>query len=545
MCVATCLIIFDWTKSAPMKNLLLLPFILLLACTQTKKTPDESTQLGELGHTFSMSDEVKPFFDKGLLLLHSFEYEDAREEFEKAKEIDPNELMTYWGLAMTHYKALWGLQDVDAGREIMNDFGADQEVRLGKAENELEKDLWMAVEILYGEGEFLERNRRYVKHMEKVYNDNPDNLEVAAFYSLGLMWAGYDNQENLKISSQVAASIIEENPTHPGALHYMIHANDDPQFAIKAIDAANEYAQVAPDAAHALHMPSHIYVALGMWKEVVSSNTDSYQASLTRMERKGLSGKSRGYHSMAWLHYGYLQLGRYDEAADLMKEMISYNLDNTASKSYLINMQNQQRIESGIWPDSLEFQDVDVSAAQIGMEGKAQIHFVKSLLAFDRGDSDGIEDQIESLLTHLESAKLQVTEDGIALCSAGPTRYAPDEESINRTQVVIYQMQALLASSRNDLSSVEASLQKAVELEEEVGYDPGPPFIAYPSYEHYGDWLLTQDRFEEALVMFDKSLNQRTNRSNALKGKKAALESLNRDKEAQRIADLLAKLEIV
>ena len=529
-----------------MKNPLIILFVLLIACTQPSPPSETATsKLGDLGHQFVIAESAQEEFEKGLLLLHSFEYEDARAAFEKAKEADDSELMNYWGIAMTHYKALWGLQDVEAGRALISELGETQEARLAKFEDPLEKDFWIGIELLYGEGELLARNKQYVAHMKEVYQRRPDNQEVAAFYALGLMWSGYDDQDNLDLSSKVASSILKENPTHPGALHYMIHANDDPKYALQAIEAANEYAQVAPDAAHALHMPSHIYVALGMWKEVVSSNADSYQASINRVERMGLSGKDRGYHSMAWLHYGYLQLGQYDKAADLMSEMISYNYDNTASNSYLIMMQNQHRIESGSWPDSLEFQDVDVSALRIGMEGKAKIHFLKSLLAFDRDDAPAIKTQIESLAIHLEAAKLQVTDEGVSLCSAGPTRYAPDQESIDRSQVILYQMLALAAFLNEDMAETEDFLKKAVALEKEVGYDPGPPFIALPSYEQYGEWLLTQQRYEEALDQFEQSLIQRTNRAKALKGKYRALMALGRNAEAKEVESLLTKLEVV
>jgi len=260
-------------------SIYVLAISLLVSCTPSKPTT-EGTQLGDLQHTFPISTEARADFDEGLLLLHSFEYEDAREAFQKAVEADSNELMAHWGLAMTYYKALWGLQDVEAGREVINVVGDTKADRLAKAENQLEQDFWMGVETLYGEGELDERNQAYVDHMAEVYDANPGNQEVAAFYSLGLMWAGYNEQEYLNRSAEVAAGIIEENPTHPGALHYMIHANDDPVYAQIALNAANKYAKVAPDATHALHMPSHIYVALGMWKEVVSSNTASYQASL-------------------------------------------------------------------------------------------------------------------------------------------------------------------------------------------------------------------------------------------------------------------------
>lgn len=529
-----------------MKSLhfLFLP-LLVFACSNPKPVAENNSHLGELNHQFAISSKAKADFDQGLLLLHSFEYDDAREAFEKALDADPDEVMTYWGLAMTHYKALWGLQDVDAGRAIMERLGKSTTERLAKAENQLERDFWTGVEILYGEGELKERNQRYVEHMEQVYQANPNNHEVAAFYSLGLMWAGYDDQENLSKSSAVAKSIIEENPTHPGALHYMIHANDNPEFAIEAITAANDYAKVAPDAAHALHMPSHIYVALGMWQEVVSSNRESYDASLKRVKQKQLNGKARGYHSMAWLHYGHLQLGNYDKATAILEEMINYHADGTSSKSYLIMMQNQHRIEAGTWPEKLEFQDINESSLKIGMEGKAKIHFLKSLLAYDQKDVAAVAEEAAALETHWEASKLLVNEEGVSMCSAGPTRYAPNKENLTRTAVVIHQIKAMAAMLAEDAVTAEAQLLKAVAMEEEAGYDPGPPFIAYPSFEQYGDWLLEQKRFEEAVDMFDKSLAQRTNRTKALRGKLLALQALGQEDQAAEVEGLIQKLQVV
>lgn len=514
------------------------PLCILLACTTGKEPASEAAHLGVINHSFTTSEIIRPDFEKGLLLLHSFEYEDANEAFRKAQKKDSLEIMTYWGLAMTHYKALWGLQDVEAGRAVISEWDAIKSE--AKPVSELEKQFWHGVEILYGEGELGERNEAYAGHMKQLYEANPDNLEVAAFYSLALMWADYYDDNQLQLSSQIAEGIIAENPTHPGALHYMIHANDNPDYAKAAISAANMYAKVAPDATHALHMPSHIYVALGMWKEVVSSNTASYAASISRMERKGLTGNSRGYHSMAWLHYGLLQLERYDEAAELLKEMIGYYQKGEGSDSYMINMQNQQRIEAGYWPKDLTIQHVDESG--LGLESKSAMHFVRSLIAFDNQNKKAIQMEIDTLNTQLQAAKLLVGEDGVALCSAGPTRYAPNESSVEKTRVVINQMNALVAMLEGDEERIEEELLEATRMELDSRYDPGPPFIAYPSFEMYGDWLIQEKRYKEALVQFNISLDRRTNRMKALRGKLSALEGLEREEEAEEVRRLINQL---
>lgn len=510
---------------------------LVIGCSQQKAPKDDSYTLGQIEHQFTVSAEAKESFDKGLLLLHSFEYDDGKEAFRAAQTADSTEVMAYWGEAMCNYKALWGLQDLPAGREIMARLGATTEERLSRAEAGLEREFWRGIEILYGQGEVKERNERYANHMKGLYEQYPEDLEVAAFYSLSLMWADYKDQKNLNRSSQVAAGIIKENPTHPGALHYMIHSNDDPEYARLAKNAADEYAKVAPDAAHALHMPSHIYVALGMWNEVVSSNIASYQASINRMENKGLNGNARGYHSMAWLHYGLLQQGNYARATELLEEMLGYYRDSTASDGYTITMQNQQRIETGTWPEHLTPADVDYS--KLGLSSKSQKHFFRSLLAFDKGNKDAINEEIRALSVQLEAAKLVVGDDGIALCSAGPTRYAPTASGITKTQVVIHQMEALREMLAGNTTQIESHLLEATKLEAGSNYDSGPPFIAYPSFEQYGDWLLTQDRAAEALAQFDKSLENRTNRAKALKGKITALQMLNRNEEALEVQETL------
>ena len=510
---------------------------LLIGCNQTGETAGEKYALGEINYRFPISQEATESFDKGLLLLHSFEYDDARDAFLEAQKADGLEIMAYWGEAMCSYKALWGLQNVEEGRKVMSKLGNTKEERLKQAAEGLEREFWEGIEILYGEGELKDRNQKYASHMESLYKKYPGDLEVAAFYSLALIWADYDNREYLSKSAEVAAGIISENPTHPGALHYMIHSNDNPEFAKLAVAAANEYAQIAPDAAHALHMPSHIYVALGMWNEVVSSNVDSYQASLNRIKRKGLTGSERGYHSMAWLHYGYLQQGNYDKAGQLLKEMISYNRDSTASLPYTILMQNQQRIESGSWLKDIDPVDVDYS--KLGLRSKSQKHFFNSLLAFDQKNAAQITRERDKLQLHIEAAKLLVGEDGIALCSAGPTRFAPTQEDILKAGVVVHQMEALIPMLNNNDNLVEVHLKEATRLEASGTYDPGPPFIAYPSFEQYGEWLLSKGRADEALIHFNTSLENRTHRAKALRGKIRSLEMLGRSDEAMEVQKTL------
>ncbi|NND32457.1 MAG: hypothetical protein HKN76_07690, partial [Saprospiraceae bacterium] len=465
--------------------------IFILSCSQQVATDQPDDALGTLMHEFSINKNAAEEFEKGLLLLHSFEYDDAREAFDLAIAADSTEMMSYWGKTMTYYKALWGLQDIDAGRSVMQQLGPNKEVRLSHAGDELEKDFWTGLELLFGEGEFKERNKEYSTHLGKLYDKYPGNGEVAAFYALSLLWSDTpdgDNKTEL-LSAKIADGILKENPNHPGAVHYKIHALDNPALAIEAQFAADLYAKIAPDATHALHMPSHIYLALGRWDDVVSSNEASYAASIKRIERKNLGPAARGYHSYAWLHYGYLQQGRYDLAASLLTDMYKFadETPNASARSYLIGMQNAQIIECPDW--NLETGPrLEIDVEDLNISSQAAHSFLCGMNAANDDDKDALVAEIESLKAKIAVASLLVGEDGSAMCSAGTTRYAPNKNTILMAETILSQLQALSAGLIQDDQSCEAALILATTKESETEYGSGPPSVALPSFEQYGYW---------------------------------------------------------
>ncbi len=528
-----------------MKNVSILVITFLAFSCQEVAPPNKQIgSLGVLHHPFTISDAAKIPFEKGLLQLHSFEYDDAYDSFQEAIDADPDELMSYWGSTMTQYKALWGLQDLETGREIMAQVGSTPEIRLARAENELEKDFWQGLEILFGDGELKERNELFAGHMTSLYNKYPGNEEVAAFYAISLLWAGgpgFDQEKSL-LSSRVADGILKENPNHPGALHYKIHALDHPELAGEARHAADLYARVAPDATHALHMPSHIYLALGLWDHVVSSNEASYAASVARLERKNLGDESRGYHSYAWLHYGYLQQGRYRDAVQLLKDMYVYTekAPTQSARSYLIAMQNAHLAEAPLWPEMVD-PEIEIKSEDLGIVSEASHSFFIAHWAYRKSDLATIEAEIAQLKTKIATASLLVGEDGLAMCSAGTTRYAPNQNSLRTANVLLLQMEAFVARLRNDLSTFEEKLQAAGDLEMEID-NFGPPDIALPSFEQYGYWLLENDRPAEALSQFNMGLKRAPKRVNALRGKLIALKELAQKEEINLLNEELQKI---
>jgi tetratricopeptide (TPR) repeat protein len=506
-------------------------FILGFSCQPSQ--PQDDTQLGRLGHQFTGSAEAQPHFEEGMLFLHSFQYEDAREAFQKAKEADPRMVMAYWGEAMSHYKALWGRENVEEARKVMLELGDSEEARLAQAPDPLEKGFLECAEILFGDKPKEERHQAYAEAMENLYARFPRNQEVATFYSLSLLWT-QDNQE-LEKSARVVQSVLQENPEHPGALHYMIHAYDNPEFAPRALDAAQAYGKVAPSAAHALHMPSHIYVAMGMWDEVVEANERAYAASVERMKRKELGNDERDLHSYQWLMYGYLQQGRYAEAEKIMLDVIdmypTLEYRNYANE-YMARMVGAYLIESGDWENEAVVQ-APFDGSDIGLRMRSMHQYPMAFLAYRKKDAESLAAIGRELAESIADAEVLISDDGPAMCSApGLSRYAPTENGVLSAQVVLAEIQALEAMLANDPAAAEAHLKQAVAWEMETEYSYGPPQILKPSTELYGEWLLEQGRADEALLQFDKALERAPRRVISLRGKMRVYDRLGMTEES-------------
>lgn len=215
--------------------------------------------------TSTESEEAQAFFLRGIAALHSFAYDAAHDEFRKSVKIEPNFMMGYWGEAMSYNHSLWGQQDTEAARKVLESIQDTSKL------TSRERVYLHAVKTLYGEGDKLVRDKAYAAAMEKIYRDYPDDLEASAFYALALLGSvRADDPAGLRTrmrAGAIALEIARKEPNHPGATHYILHAFDDPDHAILALPAARRYADIAPGAPHALHMPAHIFLQLGMWPE--------------------------------------------------------------------------------------------------------------------------------------------------------------------------------------------------------------------------------------------------------------------------------------
>ena len=518
----------------------ILPFlIVLLACKNAQPDSSKSAinhddqaseaHLGLASMEVSGDPDAVKFFDEGLLMLHSFEYKDAAAQFRKAQEVDPEMAMAYWGEAMTKNHPLWSANYLEEGQEILERLAPSSEERLAKAKSELERDFMAAVEILFGDGEKLDQDKAYAQHMELLYEKYPDNNEVAAFYALSLL--GSVSERNDQVygkSAKVAQAILASNARHPGALHYLIHSYDDPDHAHLALDAANKYSKVAPDAGHALHMPSHIYIALGMWDEVISSNIASWEASRKRKELKELDNDALNYHALHWLMYGYLQRGEEENARGLMEKMENYaeELSSERGRAYSVGLRSTYFAETGNWDHPLASASSDVDDLNIII--RSQADFMRGMVAYAEEDAATLGDVIIEMQAQREEAHKKMMQRGGQMCSGvGWTSQLPTQSDLNNAQVMEMELQALRSLLAGSVHQAEMWFNKATALEEETSFMFGPPTVVKPAHELYGEWLLEHNFPEMAVKQFDLALQRCPGKRLSVDGKSRAEAKLN------------------
>src|SRR5579872_4148487 len=274
--------------------------------------------LGSIRFPTSGAANAQPKFIEGVKDLHSFEFDEAAEAFHEAQRMDPDFAMAYWGEAMSYNHPLWAQLDLPAARKALERLAPTLDGRLAKARTEKEKAFLGAVnQLFYAPGDKLARDNAYSEAMARMYERWPNDDEIDVFYALSLLGTVRPGDKGFRrqaLAASICMKVFQENPDHPGAAHFIIHAFDDPDHAILALPAARAYAKIAPSAAHALHMPSHIFLRLGMWPDVIKSNIAAYQSSIALIQRLHLPEGREDFHTLSWLQYANLMTGNFDEA---------------------------------------------------------------------------------------------------------------------------------------------------------------------------------------------------------------------------------------
>jgi tetratricopeptide (TPR) repeat protein len=475
------------------------------------------SRLGKVDFPTSGSEKAQAHFLRGLAALHSFWFEEALDEFRESTKIDPDFAMGYWGEAMAYNHPLWAEQDTEAGRKTV------AKIKDTSKLTAREQAYINAVRMLYGEGDKLARDRAYAAAMEKIYRQYPDDLEAASFYSLSLLGTvrpgdkGYSRQMK---AGAIALDVYQKNPNHPGAAHYVIHSFDDPEHAILALPAARRYAEIAPEAHHARHMPAHIFVQLGMWPEAAASNESAWAVSNEWVKRKGLPISARDYHSLHWLLYVYLQQGRFGKAEDLLsvkRTDMSGAAGDPGVTRYNEDMAAAFIVETERWDLAQKLFSRAEAAdeggahaahnagppAQMAARGRRNLSlpiFVRGMAAAKAGTPDA-----EKSVNELQVMRKQMTDRGEA--------YAAKAVEIRELEVA-----ATAAASKAKYDEAIQMMQRATAIEEEMSPPSGPPTLIKPSHELFGEILLRANRPKEAAQQFATALTRQPNRARSLLG---------------------------
>jgi tetratricopeptide (TPR) repeat protein len=480
-----------------------------------------AAELGTINFPTSAKPAAQAAFLTGTKALYNFEFDLAGEAFQQAQKADPSFALGYWGEAMSYNHPLWAEQNLPSARKALERFAPTAAERAAKAPAGKERDLIEAADVLFGgTGDKLVRDIAYADAMKKLHAKYANDDEIACLYALALLGTGrpgVNNTRNAMQAAAIAQGIFQRNPKHPGAAHYIIHSFDDPDHAILSLTAARAYSKIAPSAAHALHMPSHIFVQLGMWDDVVASNVVAYKAAVDLAALKNLPKGREDFHTLSWLQYAYLQQGKFDDAqrcVDMAKAVADKDESQRVRDGYA-SMKARQVVETARW-EKLALPNGPVKdGGAPGYDGSAAYVLAAGLSAAKLGDlatANVAIDKLKAMRTQAES---------------GSNAYRAKPFAIMEKEVA-----ATVASAQKDTASAERLLKEATAIELTLDAPSGPPEPIKPSFELYGDLLKDLGRAQEAAAQYQQSLQRMPNRRAAVQGLDKA--SATRTSQAER-----------
>lgn len=495
-------------------NILLNASAMALAAMDPEHSHGHSPQLGRLSFETTCSPAAQAAFEHGLGWLHSFEYRRAEQSFTEAAAADPTCGIADWGVAMSYYHPLW---DRPTPAELDKGKSAIGKAQIAGAKSQREKDYVAALENFYRDSDRLDLKTRafaYSEAMERLHDRYPQDDEAAVFYALSLIAAGTMDGDaafpKQRLAGAILNKVLAKNPDHPGVAHYLIHSFDYPSLAELALPAARRYASIAPDSAHAQHMPSHIFTRLGLWDEAISSNRAAEAAAQSYAKSSGMPGAwDQQLHAMDYLAYAYLQSGRDAEAGQILDELktISQADPPTRTVAYAVTaIPARLALERGQWREaaSLELPAnlKSLSALANHKWAAAHIHFARAVGAARSGDTG---------LARAEVAKLAAIEQGLTI---GPGEYDWRKQvSIERE---IAEGWAAHAGGKDD--EAVRLMRIAADLDDATEKNPVTPGSVLPAREQLGELLLALGRPGEALKEYEASLQRAPRRLAGLYG---------------------------
>jgi tetratricopeptide (TPR) repeat protein len=497
-------------------------------CDEGHHHPLTEQEIGSVRFSTSCSKDVELPFNRAVALLHSFQYEQAREAFVTVAARDPQCAMAQWGVAMSHFHGLWGNSNWDEGRDAMR---KAETIAMSNAKTSAhDRAFIQALAEVYREDgrDQSEHARAFEQKMAEVQAAYPDDTEAAIFHALTLAITAPKTDKsfaNQRKCGDILEPLFAKQPHHPGIAHYIIHCYDNPVLAERGLGAARMYAKIAPASAHANHMPSHLFTRVGSWDESISSNIRSAQLA-AQAEGASLNGEARDQrlHAMDYLEYAYLQSGRVKQAKAVLDEMNSLpavkDLTFTGNYSaaaiparYAMELRNWKEaaklepLSSGVpWAKSIRWLAVGVGSARSGDVERA--HQAATTLAALRDEAGKTDD------------------------------YWSKQIEVQRREV-----EGWIAEQGGKHSDALSLLRSAVELEESMDKHAVTPGAVIPAREMLAE-LLHQQQPQEALVEYETVLRVAPNRFNALYGAATAADAIGNTAAAARYFQKLTEIAV-
>jgi tetratricopeptide (TPR) repeat protein len=486
-------------------------------------------KLGSVSFSTSCAPEVQKQFQRGVAMMHSFWYEEAERTFDGVAKDDPGCAMAYWGIAMSYFHPIWDTRGPDSAT-LKKGAEAVEKAKAVPPKTERERDYVAAIEAFYKDSDKLDHRTRvlaYETAMERVYTRYPSDREAAAFYSLALLGSAAASPVDKTLARQrkageIAEKVFAAEPDHPGAAHYIIHAYDYPPLAAKALPAARAYAKIAPDAPHALHMPSHIFTRLGLWQESIDSNIASARAA----QKAGMVGEQ--LHASDYLEYAYLQSGQDEQAKRVLDAMpaIKGGLRNYFQGVYATaTMPARYVIERRRWAEAAKLEVPSGSPGGKLSWAEATTYYARALGCAHTGD--------------IEEARLAIQK-----LEADRNTLVELQETYWAGQVEIQRREAagMLASAQGKKDEALELLRSAAEMEDASEKHPVTPGPVVPARELLGEFLLATDKPADALVAFESTLQRSPNRFNALYGAARAAQNAGQREKARQYYSALVEV---
>ena len=454
-----------------------------------------SAQFAEVGSldfpTSARSEAAQSHFLRGVAILHSFGWKQAIEQFQAAQEIEPDFALAYWGETLCYNHPLFGAGrglDEENPRAVLKRLAPTRAERAAKAPTDRERGFLEAVEELWSEdGTYAERRVRYMEAMERLYDRYSDDHEVATFYALSMLAGSRalgDQSLRLEVrAGTIALSVFNENPDHPGAPHYAIHAFDDPIHAPLALPAARRYAEIAPAVAHARHMPTHIFIQHGMWDFVSNHNQSAYEAATDLWQPGDSVGDA--VHSLDWGQYGDLQRGDYEKARvwiERLEDIVAESDGQQRAVSTLPLVNARYVVETEEW-------------RVLPVTDESSMH--------------------ELLATGLSGVR---TGDLAAAREAEAALEAMAEDDGAQDRIAYREVAASIRAAEGKAEEAITLMDEAIDIVGTLRLPNGAASPIKPPYELYGELLLDLDRPAEALEKFEASLLRMPNRMRSLLG---------------------------